>query len=73
MHAERPAAHVRVGVVRAGRRINDHRGDAGRALCGGELTAYDVDLRYARRATADELRQFPICAACLEAARKEVW
>jgi len=63
-------AHVRVGVVRAGRRINDRRGNPGRTLCGGALTSYDVDLKWVRRASVEELDKFNICRACRAAANE---
>jgi hypothetical protein len=58
-------AHIRVGVKRSGRRINDSQGSAGHTICGGDLTAYDVDLRFARKAKRDEIERFNICQMCL--------
>jgi hypothetical protein len=66
----RDAAHVRVGVVRAGRRINDSRGNPGHTLCGGPLTSYDIDLGYAKKATPEEITRFNICLACMAKVRE---
>jgi hypothetical protein len=57
--------HIRIGVVRAGRRINDSRGNAGHTLCGAALTSSDITLRDARKVTRDEIEQFNICQMCL--------
>jgi hypothetical protein len=52
--------------VRAGRRIADARGNAGRTLCGAELTSRDIVLRRGvANMTAAEVERFNICSACL--------
>jgi hypothetical protein len=59
-------AHIRVGVKRSGKRIND-RGNAGATICGAELTSYDVTLADARKLTRDQILdpRFPVCQMCL--------
>ena len=55
-------SHIRVGVVRASRRINGNRGSAGRTLCGAPLTDRDVEPRDLARAFG---RQWPVCENCI--------
>jgi hypothetical protein len=59
--------HIRVGVRRAGKRINDSRGNPGQTVCGAELTSYDVTLTEARKLTRDQILdpRFPVCQMCL--------
>jgi len=60
--------HIRVGVIRSGRRIGTHgnrAGSPGRTLCGGEFTAQDWTFGDARRANSIEIRQFNVCPACV--------
>lgn len=60
-------AHVRVGVRRAGRRINDSRGNPGKTLCGAPITARDL-LTYSDGwiAVASNDHRFLTCPKCRE-------
>jgi hypothetical protein len=54
-----------MGVVRASRRIMGSRGDAGRTLCGADLTAYDITIADVRRAIrSGVLDQWATCPDC---------
>jgi hypothetical protein len=57
-------AHIRVGVVRASRRINGSRGAAGHNLCGHELTDRDVRYGEARSIVEANCAVWPICQEC---------
>ena len=53
---ERKPTHVRVVVRRSGKRINDAPGTS-YTLCGGAMTAYDVEVADANHATCDKCRE----------------
>jgi len=68
MNDETRISHIRVGVKRAGYRLND-RGSSGHTLCGAFITSDDMTWGDARRAMkyAD---WFPrLCSRCLEKAK----
>jgi hypothetical protein len=61
----RPPAHIRIGVIPAVRRIMGSRGDAGRTLCGAELTAYDISMADAARGIrVGRLEEWLTCPDC---------
>jgi len=63
--------HLRIGFVRAGRRINGSRGAAGRTACGAAITARDVTTADARRAMrSGELDRWVECDQCRTAIRR---
>lgn len=61
--SEANVGHIREGVVKAGRRINDSRGNPGRTLCGAEITAYDITVREARGLRESDV--WKVCQMCL--------
>jgi hypothetical protein len=58
-------SHIRIGVKKAGRRINDSRGNPGRTICGAELTGTDITVPEARRLRPGDIERFNICQVCL--------
>lgn len=68
LREELPLRHIRVGVVRASHTIGTHYnrpGNPGNTLCGGEFTAYDWDMKDAKRASTAELFEFNVCRDCV--------
>lgn len=66
--------HVRVGLVRASRRIAGSRGNPGRTLCGATITDRDItdrDFAAIARTKNEERRTnalIGLCASCVRAA-----
>lgn len=58
-------SHIRIGVVRAGKRINDSRGNPGQTLCGAPVTANDCTIADARKLRPETIDQFHVCQMCL--------
>lgn len=63
-------AHIRIGVVQAGRRINDQRGKPGETICGAALTDRDITEADVRRLKPGDEARFHICPTCLMTARE---
>jgi hypothetical protein len=59
------AAHLRIGVVKAGRRINDQRGNPGHTVCGAALTDKDIVPSDLRRLKAGDAAKYDLCRECL--------
>lgn len=58
-------AHLRIGVVKAGRRINDQRGNPGHTVCGAALTDKDIVPSDLRRLKAGDAAKYDLCRTCL--------
>lgn len=57
-------SHIRIGVVRASRRINGSRGATGTNLCGADVTDRDVVYREAKRIVEANCAVWPVCQEC---------
>jgi ssDNA-binding Zn-finger/Zn-ribbon topoisomerase 1 len=57
-------AHIRVGIQRKGKRIND-RGSAGHTLCGADITSRDMSYRDGLNLTDSDAAKFHVCPDCI--------
>lgn len=60
----RTVRHVRVGIAKAGKRINAARGNPGRTMCGAEITVNDVAFSDWNKMNEADVKEWNICHEC---------
>lgn len=59
-----PLRHIRIGVVRASKRVAGSRGNPGKTLCGAAITGYDFALPEYQSMHDIDRAYWPVCKSC---------